>query len=470
MANRFISLIAKLGIDGSGFQRGLHDAESEFQRFGGSIKNKLAGMFGATAMTAFMRSVIQTASNIQDMAEQFGITTDEMQRMEKAAEQSGLRFEDMGKALLKINDLREKALRGDADAIEHAQRLGIAFSEITNQDVSGLALLEKAGNALSDVNLDHTTAMALKEIFGSKRGERLVQALRDLSTIKPPAIFDKETISVLDQVERKTANVWKMIKSMAGGAIAGWASIFGIKPQSAGGSTDANPFTGMSDNDLLEHIRLLEAAQAEREKIVGGAFKSGMPGYGGKAMTLLGTNPDLANSFKEDEAMLKALQDEMARRGASKLQPKADGQARLDRLKDEQRVMEKIFDLQLGIADATEKRAMLQREIDAANLRAAQALEAGDQKLATSETMRALELQAKLNGIQSKPLKDVRGDVGGMGARGMFTGMGVERAFALLGGSPEAKQTAENTKLTAELTRQVVQNTAQRANGDPLGL
>jgi hypothetical protein len=467
MAIRLFSLTARLGLDGTDFQRGLKQAESDYDRFGNSLKNKLAGTFGAAAMATFLRSVMQTANEIKDLAEQFSIGTDEMQRLQAAAEKSGLQFEDMGAALMKLNALRERATKGDQEAIQSAQRLGLAVDDLLNGDMTGIAMLEKIGVALGDLKLNPETAIALQELFGARKGERLAQALRDLPNTKPPPIFTPQTLDVLDQLELKSRNLWKNVKAAAADSIAGWATVFGMKPGAA--PSESLPFVGVSNEDLKEHIRLLRDAQAERERIIGGQLKSGTPEYGRRAMTLLGVNPGLADSFKEDEAMLADAEKELARREGARLKQPPDKTAeklRADILEQEAKIMERIFKLQMDTASTAEKRAKLEEKIKFHLQGAADATSMGQNKLANEEILKALDLQGDLNALDRGGSATKRHNVGLSSAeqQGAFSGLTSSRAFTLATGNDfsgknretdRLEKVSQNTEKTVEVLRDI---------------
>lgn len=80
----FGSLIAKLMMDSSDFQRGINDAQKKAFSFGDNLEktvgNKLKAAFGAGAIISAMRSVINHVEEMTEKAKELGITVEELQK------------------------------------------------------------------------------------------------------------------------------------------------------------------------------------------------------------------------------------------------------------------------------------------------------------------------------------------------------------------------------------------------------
>ena len=80
-----LSLIAKLGLDGSTFETGLKRAKSLTDKFRSSVGAQLGAAMSVAAVTAFAAKVVQTADAIGDLSEQLNISTDDVQRLQVLA-------------------------------------------------------------------------------------------------------------------------------------------------------------------------------------------------------------------------------------------------------------------------------------------------------------------------------------------------------------------------------------------------
>lgn len=96
---------------------------------GSELKSQLVGAFAAGAVISAVRSfgahVVETVDNIKDMSEQLGVSTDEIQRMQKAANDAGVKFTAISTALQRIEALRSQAATGDKAASNLFSGLGI---------------------------------------------------------------------------------------------------------------------------------------------------------------------------------------------------------------------------------------------------------------------------------------------------------------------------------------------------------
>src|SRR6185436_31019 len=90
-----------------------------------------AGAFGlafsAGSVIAFGKHVFDTASQIGDLADQIGVSTDAVQGFKFAAEQSGSSLEAVGTAITKMNQHLSEGDKGTVAALEAA---GLEFQKI----------------------------------------------------------------------------------------------------------------------------------------------------------------------------------------------------------------------------------------------------------------------------------------------------------------------------------------------------
>src|SRR5213593_3021241 len=104
------SLIAKLGLDKTGFDAGLNDAQKKAGQFGAGLKSLLAAAFSIAAITAYTRSVIEYASQIKNASLRTCASTDAIQTLGHAAKLSGVEFETMVRAFKDLSKAREEAI------------------------------------------------------------------------------------------------------------------------------------------------------------------------------------------------------------------------------------------------------------------------------------------------------------------------------------------------------------------------
>lgn len=155
-----LSLIARLGIDISPFDRGLNDAKNKANKFGnevaGNLKNQLAGAFSAGVITAGfvkgVKDVAQFADKIAGLADRLGVSRDFLQQIDYAATLGNTTLDDMVGVMQRLAVSREKAL-GDPDgkAAQFYKKLGQGADELKSKRLDVLLLdmataMEKAGD------------------------------------------------------------------------------------------------------------------------------------------------------------------------------------------------------------------------------------------------------------------------------------------------------------------------------------
>ena len=196
-----MKFIGEMGLNISPFQAGMKKAEQAanagMASIGNQIKGLVGGYFGFKALEAAVINVARRAGQIKDMAEQFSISTDEVQKLGAAAESTGLEFEAMGSALLKVSDARRRAIGGDEGAIAAFNLLGVGAR--AGGDETDLEILKAIGEALKKMDSSKETIGAVKELTG-KSGPRLMEALRELGVDRGPLI-SKESLQSIEDAE-----------------------------------------------------------------------------------------------------------------------------------------------------------------------------------------------------------------------------------------------------------------------------
>jgi hypothetical protein len=212
-----LSLIAKLGLDISGFNTGLKQAEASAggfgKRVGASLKSQLGGAFSVGAAVSIARTIAETASRAQDLAEQFDISTDAVQRIDFALKQGGLTFEDFGKAMDKFGAMRKRAADGDEEAAATLKQFGITLDEVKNPLQDNLELIEKMVVALKGIKITPAQRAELKEMFGA-RGLRMIAALQGAGA-NAPFQAAPEDIKRVEGADDAISAAWQAAKNAA---------------------------------------------------------------------------------------------------------------------------------------------------------------------------------------------------------------------------------------------------------------
>jgi len=197
----FMSILARLGLDSSGFQAGVNQAESAAKGLGESInselKGQLASAFSVAAVAAAGKAVMDYADKIGNMSDRLGISTDELQRFDYAARQSGSSLETFQGVFEKLSVAREEALEGNEKIVESFARLGVAMDDLKNRRLDELikiiARTVQAGDA-------QALLPALRDVGGKGAGELIptFQAGLDETGSQAP-IISAEDIEALKQ-------------------------------------------------------------------------------------------------------------------------------------------------------------------------------------------------------------------------------------------------------------------------------
>lgn len=199
--------IAKIGIDASEYEAGLKKAESGMEGWAKRIGGYLAGAFTVGALVEFTKTVAHAAGEIGDLSDQLGITVEQVQALQRAAEHSGVAFDKYAAALSKIRKLKADAAAGDATANGIFAKTGL------NSRTDDFTLLQQIGG-LPD-------AKAF-EILDAKSA-KLKNSLSDINKIPKIELMTSENVQVLDRAGDALGDMMRSLKAMASIPIAGVA-------------------------------------------------------------------------------------------------------------------------------------------------------------------------------------------------------------------------------------------------------
>lgn len=204
-----LKMMAEMGLNITPFQAGMKQAEQAANKgmnaVGQSIKGAIVGYFGWRALENAVINVGKQMAQMKDHADQFGITTDQVQQLGAAADSVGLSFEDMGAALMKVKNLREAIAGGDAGAVKAANLFGIG--KLVQDGAEAIDVMDAVGKKMQGLTVNRETLDAMREIFG-KSGPRLAAAMQALGKDFGPKIAEGD----IDQVDEMEAAVKRLGK------------------------------------------------------------------------------------------------------------------------------------------------------------------------------------------------------------------------------------------------------------------
>jgi hypothetical protein len=133
-----LKLIGEVGLDGSGFERGL-------SRLGATaamnLKNFVIGAFGIYGVQQAIAKTIESADELVVASRRLDLTVEQLQVMRQAALRARIEFSYLEKAIEGINIAREKALSGGKEGVAFLAafgKAGVSKSMLESQSAASL--------------------------------------------------------------------------------------------------------------------------------------------------------------------------------------------------------------------------------------------------------------------------------------------------------------------------------------------
>jgi len=221
----FLSIMARFGMDATGFKAGIKQVESASKGLSrdlnANLKGAIAGAFGTAAIVAAGKATMDYAGQIADLSERLGVSTDALQEMDFAARLTGTNLETFTGFLEKLSVSREEALQGNDELRDSFARLGVSLEDLRTKRLEDLT--RQIGRAIQGGDVQQLMP-ALKGVGGRGAGalaptfklglEEAAQQARGAG-----AIISAEDIAALDEAGDKFAALARTMTGLLAPAI-----------------------------------------------------------------------------------------------------------------------------------------------------------------------------------------------------------------------------------------------------------
>jgi hypothetical protein len=172
--------------------------------------------FSAQAVLGFVKSVFDSASQIQDMSEKLGISAEAVQRFSYAAEQAGGSIDDVGAALFKMN---QKLAEGDKSTVHALTDLNLKLADLRN--MSPEQAFTTIADAIGKIENPMVRARLEMELLGKAGGALGAAISAGFSTVtKDATAMANDTVKALADAQQAWENLGNKVIVVTGTMIA----------------------------------------------------------------------------------------------------------------------------------------------------------------------------------------------------------------------------------------------------------
>jgi hypothetical protein len=238
MATKLGSLLIELGLDSAKFRSGTRQAQREMSQFQRGIssaanvaKGALVGMVSAISVDMFataIKSGLDYASSLAEVAAQVGVTTKTLQEYRYAATQVGLTQDEMDASLTKLTRSIGQAANGGKLQAGAFERLGVSIRDANGNIKEAGVIIPEIADGLKALGSDAERAATLTEIFG-RAGQKLAPLLSggssEINNLREAAhrlgvVLSDQQIQQADETADKLAAVKTVLQARLAGAVA----------------------------------------------------------------------------------------------------------------------------------------------------------------------------------------------------------------------------------------------------------
>lgn len=199
-----LSIMARLGLDATGFEKNMAKADSQVNKFAGqtlgALKASLASAFAMAVIIEKFKDAINYAGELTDQMKRLGVSSEFLQGWAHGLEVAGAKAEDLTSFLEKLAIAREKALGGDSGSIASFAELKLTLEDLSKTDLEGIA--RKIAKLFTTGN-PQQFIKALREVGGKSAGALIPAFTEDIEAAAREAeklglVMDKKTRVALD--------------------------------------------------------------------------------------------------------------------------------------------------------------------------------------------------------------------------------------------------------------------------------
>lgn len=359
-----LNILARIAGDNSHLKRTLNEtrnlAAETGRAFVHELGSKMQAVFGMAALEQGIHRTIEWGSHIHDTAKQIGITSEELQQLEYAAQLSGAEMSDLIKAFRGMSKARMEALAGGEKG-EKTKSIFKLFGIDENELRSGkpFQIFTEALTNAKNMDLGGSEMALFDKIFG-KTGDKLIPAAKEglgelISEFKRLGlVVDDHVIKALDNLDDRLKKLQIGMRSFLAKSLSGFETT-GEAIAEAWSRSRLDPNDPKFRKFGLESIKQAGADIIAQKHEESKADKKAKDESDKRAAEREAENASIDQRNKEREDQAKAHQARMDRVN------KTEGEA----AKLEAQKNEKTLTPQQRKAELLQKQASLQKEIAA---------------------------------------------------------------------------------------------------------
>lgn len=205
--------------------------EGTFKKIG-TAAVAMAAAFASTQLISFARQSLDATGGLGELAQQLGVTTDQLQVYQYAATQAGLKNEELQTSLGQLNRRLGQASLGVKAPAEAFKILGVAVKDADGTVRRAGQVLPDIAEALSKIESPAQRAALATELFG-RSGQKLLPILEsgraglneyEAAARKLGVVLSSEQIAKADEAADKLAALNLVLSKRFDGVVADNAS------------------------------------------------------------------------------------------------------------------------------------------------------------------------------------------------------------------------------------------------------
>lgn len=179
----------------------------------------IGAAIGVGAMVAYAKSVIDTVGGLGELADQLGVTTEQLQALQYTALAAGASAETLETGIARLTRSIGEAGEGNDALIRRFRDLGVSLLDVNGKQRDTGDVLSDVAKGIAGIEDPAKRAAAVVDFFG-KSGQKLLPLLMEIADVglagiarkarEAGAVIDSEAIKRFDELSDKAAQLGKV--------------------------------------------------------------------------------------------------------------------------------------------------------------------------------------------------------------------------------------------------------------------
>jgi hypothetical protein len=169
MATETEEIKMRVGMDTTAISKGMLEVKHQVREAFTELAKDVAAAFTVERLFEFGKGLVENARHIEETAQRLNLTTEAVQRLQHVAEMTGTTVDTLAQAFDKLAKTKEDALGGNTKEQDAFAQFGISLDELNRMEPA--EIFSKISESIEKTGINAKVTAGLIELMGRSAGQ-----------------------------------------------------------------------------------------------------------------------------------------------------------------------------------------------------------------------------------------------------------------------------------------------------------